>query len=77
MGKKSETVVIGMRLPVDIVTRLDNLAKRTNGSRRTVIIDLVRRAEVLQIDAPIAYLMVRVPDEVRDAAIVCESPQTA
>lgn len=70
MSKKRDTVFVGMRLPVDIVTRLDELAKSTNGSRRAVVIDLVRRAEVRQITAPIAYLVVRPPDEVSDNTVV-------
>lgn len=63
-----ETVGVHMRLPVDVVARLDELAMSTNGSRGTVVMDLVSRAEVREIEAPMRYLVVRLPDEAREAA---------
>ncbi len=65
---KSESVLIGMRLPVDVVARLDELAMSINGSRGTVVMDLVSRAEVRETIAPMRYLTVMPPDEAREAA---------
>jgi len=63
-----ETRGVHMRLPVDVIERLDELAMSTHGSRGTVVMDLVSRAEVRQIEAPMAYMVVRLPDDAREVS---------
>ena len=63
-----ETRGVHMRLPGDVIERLDELAMSTSGSRGTVVMDLVRRAEVRQIEQPMAYLVVRLPDDAREVS---------
>lgn len=46
---KVETVGVHMRLPVEVVARLDELAESTAGSRGDVVRLLVQQAEVRRV----------------------------
>jgi len=46
---KVETVGVHMRLPVEVVARLDGLAESTAGSRGDVVRLLVQQAEVRRV----------------------------
>lgn len=68
MGKKSgESVLIGMRLPVEVVQRLDELATSTRGSRGDVVTRLVCQAEVREVKATVKRLTLS--DEAREELV--------
>lgn len=47
--RKTESVLVGMRLPVEVVEKLDALADSTAGSRGDVVRLLVQQAEVRRV----------------------------
>lgn len=50
---KVETVGVHMRLPVEVVARLDELATNTSGSRGEVVEVLLRQAQVEHLQRPV------------------------
>lgn len=56
MGKqkaKEPSVLVGMRLPVSVVARLDELASSTSASRGDVVKLLVSQAQVEHLQRPV------------------------
>jgi len=56
---KGERKMLGVRLPVSIIAKLDELVTSTGGSRGDVVQELIARAEVRQVQAPVQVIMLR------------------